>query len=163
MPLLSYFAAAGSVLVGLLFVSDAALSDRKVTISSDFKGLSERLQPRAPALVAEPAPEPDMTSAAVKLAAADVAAQPAVAKEPAVAAEPAAAAPAKPRHVARKRSKPHDEWGQGWGQDRFGQGRFGHDAYARGHQRDAFAWSSSNRSTGWSANNRSNRAEPWRW
>ena len=159
MPLLSYFMAASSVLVGLLFVSDAALSDRKVTISSDFKGLSERLQPRAPALVAEPAPEPDMTSAAVKLATADVAARPAIAKEPTFAAEPATAAPAKPRHVVRKRPKPHDEWGQ----DRLGQNRFGHDAFARGHHRDAFAWSSSNRSTGWTANNRSNRAESWRW
>ena len=154
MPLLSYFTAAGSVLVGLLFVSDAALSDRKVTISSDFKGLSERLLPRAPALVAEPAPEPDMTSAAVKLAAADVAARPAVAAQPAIAAVEPDATPAKPRPVARKRSKPHDEWGQE---------RFGHDAFARSHHRDAFAWSSSNRSAGWSANNRPNRAEPWRW
>jgi hypothetical protein len=135
MPLLPYFTVAGTALVGLLFVVDAMLADQPVRTASSFRGIPELLAPppRAPSLVSEPAPEPDMTSAAVRLASAD---SPPTPRPMLAAAASAPAAPPKPRVAVRKRPKPPVEQ---------------HDF------RDAFAWSA--RNFAWSSSNRT----PWRY
>jgi hypothetical protein len=67
MPIFSYFALAGSVLVALLFVAGATLDkDTRALVTSDSYGLpkpwhSDPIQ----TLTAAPAPAPDMTSDAV--------------------------------------------------------------------------------------------------
>jgi hypothetical protein len=74
MPLLSYFAVAGSALLALLLLVDAALPPRgPLAISTEFHGVAVALHGDAAAAVAAmrapaPALEPDMTSEAVKLA-----------------------------------------------------------------------------------------------
>ena len=67
MPIFSYFAIAGAVLVALLFLADATLEKgTPPVVTSERQGLPE---PRRPdpiqTLVTAPAPEPDMTSKAV--------------------------------------------------------------------------------------------------
>jgi hypothetical protein len=75
MPLFAYFSVVGSALIGLLFLWDAMTPPREpMKIASEFQGLSSMraqasVASRAPALVA--APEPDMSSPAIKLAATD--------------------------------------------------------------------------------------------
>ena len=73
MPIFSYFAVVGSVLVALLFAADATLDKRgPLPFNSEFAGLPKAWHPetdRAPILAATPAPAPDMTSEAVRAAA----------------------------------------------------------------------------------------------
>jgi len=73
MPILSYFAVVGSVLVALLFVADAALtkSDAPVVPTSSMVGLPKpwHPDPQIKSLATAPAPAPDMSAAAVVAAA----------------------------------------------------------------------------------------------
>ena len=67
MPIFSYFAIVGAVLVALFFLADATLEKgTPPVVTSERQGLPE---PRRPdpiqTLVTAPAPEPDMTSTAV--------------------------------------------------------------------------------------------------
>ena len=96
MPILTYFCVAGSVLLGLLFAVDAMVPTREpLKLGSEFHGLPQPA-PRAakdphelPILRTTPAPEPDMTAAAV------------VAAQPQKSAMVAAASPAPAAHEAR--------------------------------------------------------------
>jgi hypothetical protein len=76
MPLLAYFAVAGSILVGLLFVAEAQLGPAtSLNISTDFHGLPVPFKAEAaPILTARDAPAPDLPKT--------VAAQPSVSKPP---------------------------------------------------------------------------------
>ncbi len=72
MPILSYFAVVGSVMVALLFAADAMLPKHgPVVVSSEFYGMPKpwRPDPTTQILAARPAPAPDMTSEAVQAAA----------------------------------------------------------------------------------------------
>jgi hypothetical protein len=73
MPILSYFAVIGSVLVALLFVADATLTkrDSPVVPTSSMVGLPKpwHPDPQIKSLAAAPAPAPDMSAAAVVAAA----------------------------------------------------------------------------------------------
>lgn len=99
MPILSYFAVVGSTLLALLFATDAMLpKGAPVVASSEFYGMPQpwRPDPAKPILAATPAPEPDMTSAAV-----------AAATPPAAPAKvAAAAAPSEPVQAARTEATP---------------------------------------------------------
>jgi hypothetical protein len=113
MPILSYFAVVGSVLVALLFVADATLEKSgPPPFNNESVGLPKPWQPepKSSILTATPAPEPDMTSAAVR------AATPAAAKVAEVPAAAAAAqaeavpAPKKSKRTARKQPRPDGDW-----------------------------------------------------
>jgi len=76
MPIFSYFAVVGSVLVALLFAADATLpkSETPVVVTSSLYGMPKPWQPDpTQTLAATPAPAPDMSSEAVLAAAPDVA------------------------------------------------------------------------------------------
>jgi hypothetical protein len=102
MPILSYFAVVGSVLVALLFAADATLpkSTTPVVATSSIYGMPKPWKPElTQTLAATPAPAPDMSSEAV-LAAAP---KPAPTTAPVNARSATAdAAPKKKRVVARK-------------------------------------------------------------
>jgi hypothetical protein len=115
MPILSYFAVVGSTLLALLFAADAMLpKGAPVVASSEFYGMPKpwRPDPAKQILAAIPAPEPDMTSAAVAAAAPPAALPAAAAKVATVAAqsEPLQAARAeaapKKKRVVRKHPRP---------------------------------------------------------
>ena len=104
MPIFTYFAVVGSVLVALLFVADARLPKQgPALVSSDVYGLPKpwRPDPAKVNLAAAPAPEPDMTSEAVKAAMPKIAA---VNERPAT-----ADATPKKKRVVRKPPQPNDE------------------------------------------------------
>ena len=140
MPILSYFAVVGSVLVALLFVADATLEKSgPLPFNNESVGLPKPWQPdtKGSILAATSAPEPDMTSAAVRAAtppAPQSAAMPAAvaaAKAEAVPERTAKAEPAprKPKRVAaRKQPRPDGDrrnyaWSRnGGGNDFFGGG-----------------------------------------
>ena len=67
MPIFSYFAIVGAVLVALFFLADATLEKgTPPVVTSERQGLPEPWRPDPiQTLVAAPAPEPDMTSQAV--------------------------------------------------------------------------------------------------
>jgi hypothetical protein len=69
MPIVSYFISVGSVLIALLYVADATLpkSESPVIQTSSLYGLPKpwKPDPAQTALVAQPAPAPDMASAPV--------------------------------------------------------------------------------------------------
>ena len=122
MPILSYFAVVGSVLVALLFVADATLEKSgPLPFNNESVGLPKPWQPepKSSILVAMPAPEPDMTSAAVRAAAPTPHIAPVAAVPPAAAAANAEAvpdrtatldtAPKKAKRAARK-PRPDDDW-----------------------------------------------------
>jgi hypothetical protein len=170
MHILTYFAAVGSVLFGLLFVADAMLPERApLAISSEFHGVSATLhgsstgsfrtpaEPDLPGL----APAPDMKSIGVKLA-----------REGAPAATPKAVglnlepvnqpvaeptAPKKHKQVVRARKAPeHVARSAGW-----------RDQYAQANDH-GWNWGSNNRSAwrnnGWRNDPRQNewRNDFWR-
>jgi hypothetical protein len=116
MPILSYFAVVGSVLVALLFVADARLDKQPLPYSSEYVALPKaQPQLKSSILTATPAPAPDMFSAAVLAAAppppssAELAAA-ALAKAEAVPQRTVKAetAPKKPKRVVR-RAIPRDD------------------------------------------------------
>jgi hypothetical protein len=102
MPILSYFAVVGSVLMAMLFVADATLtkSDSPVVPTSSMVGLPKPWQPdpQIKSLAAAPAPAPDMSAAAV------VAAAPKPEPAPTVAERPAP----KKKHVAKRQQPRHN-------------------------------------------------------
>ena len=121
MPIYSYFAIVGSVLVALLFVADATLEKSgPLPFNNESVGLPKPWQPdsKNSVLTAMPALEPDMTSAAVRdamPAAQSAAPMPAAAAKTRAAAAPARiakhdAAPKKPKRVARKTPRPDGDW-----------------------------------------------------
>jgi hypothetical protein len=72
MPIFSYFAVVGSVLVALLFAADATLpkSATPVVVTSSLYGMPKPWHPDpTPILATAPAPAPDMASEAVLAAA----------------------------------------------------------------------------------------------
>jgi hypothetical protein len=125
MPILSYFAFVGSVLVALLFVADARLDKHPLPYSSEFVALPKAAQQtKSSILTATPAPEPDMTSAAVRAAAppppskAELAAA-ALAKAEAVPERTvkAESAPKKPKRVARRAPPRNYQQNYAWRSD----------------------------------------------
>jgi hypothetical protein len=140
MPILSYFAVVGSVLVALLFVADATLEKSgPLPFNNEAVGLPKPWQPdtKGSILTATSAPEPDMTSAAVRAAnppatqSAAIPAAAAAAKAEAVPERTAKAEPTprKPKRVAaRKQPRPDGDgrnyaWSRnGGGNDFFGGG-----------------------------------------
>lgn len=120
MPILSYFAVAGSVLVALLFVADATLEKSgPLPFNNESVGLPKPWQPdtKGSILAAPSAPAPDMTSVAVRAAAPpapQIAAMPAVATtakaeavpERTAKAEPARTAQAEPARTAKAELAP---------------------------------------------------------
>ena len=141
MPIFSYFAVVGSVLVALLFAADATLEKRgPLPFNSEFVGLPKAWNPetwqpetKRPILTATPAPAPDMTSEAVRAAAPPpvVPATAAAARAEAVATAKLDAAPRKPKQIVRRPPRPDDDrqnyaWRSG-GYDGglFGGGMFG--------------------------------------
>ena len=107
MPILSYFAIVGSVLVALLFVADATLEKSgPLPFNNESVGLPKPRQPepKGSVLTATLAPEPDMTSAAVRDAT-PPAPQAATPAAPQNAAMPAAAAAAKAEAVPERTVK----------------------------------------------------------
>jgi hypothetical protein len=107
MPVFSYFAIAGAVLVALFFLADATMEKgASPVVTTERVGLPKSWKPDpVQTLVRVPAPEPDMTSPAV------------------LAALPKAAAEAlnspKKKHVTRKRSPDdHYQQNQAWSWDR---------------------------------------------
>jgi hypothetical protein len=122
MPILSYFAVVGSVLVALLFVADATLEKSgPLPFNNESVGLPKPWQPDTTGsiLTAMPAPEPDMTSAAVRAAAPpapQIAAVPATAAAAKAEAVPQRTAKAETAHkkskrvVARKQPRPDGDW-----------------------------------------------------
>ncbi len=101
MPIFSYFAVVGSVLVALLFAADATLpkSASSVIATSSIYGMPKPWRPDpTQTLATMPAPAPDMSSEAV-LAAAPKTSKTAPVNERSATAD---AAPKKKRVVARK-------------------------------------------------------------
>jgi hypothetical protein len=129
MPIFSYFAVVGSVLVALLFVADAKLPKQgPALVSSDVYGLPKPWRPDPPKLnlAANPAPEPDMTSEAVKAAMPKIAAV----NERMTTAD---AAPKKKR-VARKQPQPQpddDRQNFAWSRGGNDGGPFGGSPFGR--------------------------------
>ena len=115
MPIFSYFAIVGAVLVALFFLADATLEKgTPPVVTSERQGLPEPWRPDPiQTLVAAPAPEPDMTSQAV------LAAQP---KSPAEVLIP----PKKNRVPRKQLPDDHYRQSQAWSRDR-DRGPFGGD------------------------------------
>ena len=117
MPILSYFAVVGSVLMAFLFVADATMEKGSSPVPvSSFHGLPKPWKPDpTKTLAIAPAPEPDMSSAAVMAAAPKV--------EPA-ATQARAEAPKKKKVV---RQQPAHDWRNSYAWSRnegFGGGGF---------------------------------------
>jgi len=100
MPILSYFAVIGAVLVALLFVTDATFEKpRPLWFSSEFTGLPKAWHAETLNPTVNPAPEPAMTSDAVKAAPTSPAA---AAATNGATAMPTVPPEAKKKRVARK-------------------------------------------------------------
>lgn len=101
MPLFSYFAFMGSVLLALLFVADATLEKSTPMHVSAFVGLPKTYEHKnGPSLSTVPVPAPDMSSDAVRAASVVTAA---TATEPAAPRAPEIVP--KKNNVALKRSR----------------------------------------------------------
>ena len=131
MPILTYFAVIGSVLVALLFVVGPTVeSGTRAVVTSDRVGLPKPWHPDSiKTLVAAPAPAPDMTSPLVLAAAAKAQSAPEVlAKvEPAARAAREKATPKKKR-VTRRQAPDDYRQNRAWSQDRYA-GPFGGGAF----------------------------------
>jgi hypothetical protein len=145
MPILSYLAVVGSVLVALLFVADATLEKSgPLPFNNETIGLPKpwHPEPKTSVLTAALAPEPDMSSAAVR-AAAPPAATPNAVAVPVAPAGPAAVATAakaepkpqrtakaeiaskKPKRIARKLPRPDgDRRNYAWSRGGYDGGGF---------------------------------------
>src|SRR4051794_27519493 len=122
MPIFSYFAVVGSVMVALLFAADATLtkSTTPVIATSSIYGMPKPWRPDATqTLAATPAPAPDMSSEAVLAAAPKAKTEPV--HERSVTAD---AAPKKKRVVARKPQPADPRQNYAWSRsgDPFGGG-----------------------------------------
>lgn len=132
MPILSYFAGMGSVLLALLFVADATLEKSAPPRVSEFAGLPAVYEHKnsgknsSPSLAAMPAPAPDMSSDAVKAAAVVTPATGAV-SAPTVAAE---MAPRKKKNIVHRQKQDDSRQNFAWSRNdgsfgnRFNSGRF---------------------------------------
>src|SRR5581483_12005446 len=116
MPILTYFAVAGTALLALLFYASANMEPRgPLAVTSNFEGLPPPWHGPAVArnLASTPAPAPDMNSDAVKTAAAiagtKTAAETKTAAVTTGAAQKAEPTPKKKRHVARRSSRPPED------------------------------------------------------
>ena len=123
MPILAYFAVAGTFLLGFLFVADAYLPAATPAIaSSSFYGLPAKYTAASGPLIAPSAPEPDMNSPAVVAAAPNLTpinspshatAQAAKPKRKVVARKP----PADHRFDHRHDNYNHNSFGWSWQND----------------------------------------------
>jgi hypothetical protein len=137
MPILSYFAVVGSVLVALLFAADATLpkSTTPVIATSSIYGMPKPWHPDpTQTLAATPAPAPDMSSEAVLAAAPKAAPATQPVNERSATAD---AAPKKKRVVARKPlpDDPRQNYASSRNGDPFGQNYAwsrGSDPFGRG-------------------------------
>jgi len=123
MPIFSYFAVVGSVMVALLFAADATLtkSTTPVVATSSMYGMPKPWKPEATqSLAATPAPAPDMSSEAVLAAAPKTAPAMQPVNERNATAE---ATPKKKRVVARKPQPddPRQNYASSRNGDPFGQ------------------------------------------
>jgi hypothetical protein len=127
MPIFTYVAVVGSVLIALLFVVNPMLErDTRAVVTSDRVGLPKPWHPDSiQTLVAAPAPAPDMMSPLVLAAAPKAQSAPeVVAKvEPAARAARAEATPKKKR-VTRRQPRDDHRQSYGWSRDRY-PGSFG--------------------------------------
>lgn len=120
MPIFSYFAVVGSVLVALLFAADATLpkSESPVIVTSSIYGMPKPWHPDpTQTLATTPAPAPDMSSEAVLAAAPK--------NEPVNERSATVdAAPKKKRVVARKPPSDDPQQNYAWSRssDPFGRG-----------------------------------------
>jgi hypothetical protein len=131
MPIFSYFAVVGSVLVALLFAADATLpkSATPVIVTSSLYGMPKPWHPDpTQTLASTPAPAPDMSSEAVLAAAPKTA----PVNERSATAD---AAPKKKRVGARK--PPPDDPRQNYAWSRSGD-PFGQNNYAWSRSGDPF-------------------------
>lgn len=143
MPIFSYFAVVGSVLVALLFVADATLEKSgPLPFNNESVGLPKPWQPEptSSVLTATSAPAPDMTSEAVR-AAAPPATQATAA--PVVTATKTEAAPErtakleaakkKPKRIARNQPRPdyYDRRSYAWSRGGYDGGFFGGGMFGR--------------------------------
>jgi hypothetical protein len=113
MPIFSYFAVIGSVLVALLFVADATLEKSgPLPFNNESVGLPKpwHPEPHSSILTGTPAPEPDMTSAAVRAATPPPAKTAEIPAAAAAAQAEAVPAPKKPKRTARKQPRPNGGW-----------------------------------------------------
>jgi hypothetical protein len=132
MPILSYFAVMGSVLVALLFVADATMEKSgPLPFNNESVGLppawrADHVESKTAILAATPAPEPDMTSEAVRAAAPPDAVVVAAAKTEAAPERMAKLeAPKKPKRVAHRQLPPRDDFRQSYAWSRNDFGPFG--------------------------------------
>jgi len=141
MPIFTYFAVVGSVLIALLFVADATLEKgtravvtsqyglpKRPVVTSDQYGLEKPWRPDPKQiLAAEPAPAPDMTSPLVLAAQPKAQSVPEVlAKvEPAALAARAEAPPRKKRVTGGTQRPVYHRQNQTWSQHLPGSREFG--------------------------------------
>src|SRR3954464_9482330 len=107
MPIFSYFAVVGSVMVALLFAADATLpkSTTPVIATSSIYGMPKPWHPDpTQTLASTPAPAPDMSSEAVLAAAPPTTPKTAAVNEPSAPAD----APPKKNRVAARKPQPDD-------------------------------------------------------
>jgi hypothetical protein len=130
MPILTYFAVVGSVMIALLFVAGATLEKGSPAVVTSQYGLPKPWRPDAIHLAAAPAPAPDMTSPLVLAAAPKAQSAPEVLAKVEPAARAARAeAPPKKKRVTRTQQPPVDyRQNHAWSRDRdhapFGGDRF---------------------------------------
>ena len=137
MPIFSYFAVVGSVLVALLFAADATLPQRgPLAITTNFQGVPKAWHPdtTVTTLAAIPAPAPDMASEAVRAAAPPAPHIASVPVAPVVAATTGQAAPEqtakiepapKKKKVAARKPPRRDDDRQNYAWSRNESGPFG--------------------------------------
>jgi hypothetical protein len=132
MPIFSYFAVVGSVMVALLFAADATLtkSTTPVVATSSIYGMPKPWKPEpTQSLAATPAPAPDMSSAPVLAAAPKT--------EPVNERSATAEAAPKKKRVARKQQPVDPQqnyaWSRNndWSRQNYAWSR-GNDSFGRG-------------------------------
>ena len=130
MPIFTYFAVVGSVMIALLFVAGATLEKGSPAVVTSQYGLPKPWRPDPIHLAAAPAAAPDMTSPLVLAAAPKAQSAPEVLAKVEPAARAARAeAPPKKKRVTRTQQPPVDyRQNHAWSRDRdhapFGGERF---------------------------------------
>ena len=130
MPIFTYFAVVGSVLIALLFVVGATLDKGSPAVVTSQYGLPKPWRPDPIQILdAAPAPAPDMTSPLVLAAAPKAQSAPEVLAKVEPAARAARAeSPPKKKRVTRKQPPDDYRQNQAWSRDRdhasFGGDRF---------------------------------------
>jgi hypothetical protein len=126
MPIFTYFAVVGSVLVALLFVVGPTLQNgTRAVVTSDRVGLPKPWHPDSiQTLAAVPAPAPDMTSPLVLAAAPKAQSAPEVLAKVEPSPQARAEAPPKKKRVTRRQAPDDYRQNRAWSRDRYA-GPFG--------------------------------------